>query len=101
MPTTALELQHDPAPRNLPSRRIVSAYDLATIAFFFFGFPRNGFGSIDVTSRCNLRCKHCYYFEQELPEELSVEQWVAKREELGRQSPRWEFPFFNCSWVGG
>jgi MoaA/NifB/PqqE/SkfB family radical SAM enzyme len=80
---------------------IVSAYDLAKVAFFLVGFPRNGFGSIDVTNRCNLRCRHCYFFEQELPEELSVEQWVAKLEEIRRQSPRWDFPFFNCSWVGG
>lgn len=86
---------------------IVSAYDLAKVAFFLVGFPRNGFGSIDVTNRCNLRCRHCYFFaggEQpstQLPEELSVEQWVAKLEEIRRQSPRWDFPFFNCSWVGG
>jgi MoaA/NifB/PqqE/SkfB family radical SAM enzyme len=109
-----LRLDHDPAPRPAGGR-LVSAYDLAKVAFFFFGFPRNGFGSIDVTSRCNLRCRHCYYFAQErglsaapssargpeLPEDLTVEQWVSKLEEIRRTSPRWEFPFFNCSWVGG
>ena len=95
-----LELDHDPAPR--PRRRRVSAYDLAQVGFFLFGFPRNGFGSIDVTSRCNLRCRHCYFFEQEEPaEELSALQWVSKLEEIRRSSPVWEFPFFNCSWVGG
>jgi MoaA/NifB/PqqE/SkfB family radical SAM enzyme len=80
---------------------LVSVYDLAQVGFFFFGFPRNGFGSIDVTNRCNLRCRHCYFFEQDLPVELTVEQWVSKLEEIKRTSPLWEFPFFNCSWVGG
>ncbi len=78
-----------------------SAYDLAKVAFFCFGFPRNGFGSIDVTNRCNLRCRHCYYFEQGLPDELTIPQWISKLEELKRGEPPWRFPFFNCSWVGG
>jgi Fe-coproporphyrin III synthase len=91
---------------RLPSRstrrkKIISYYDMAKVAFFFLGFPRNGFGSIDVTNRCNLRCRHCYFFEQELPEELTVNQWVAMLENLKRGAPRWDFPFFNCSWVGG
>jgi Fe-coproporphyrin III synthase len=100
MSGNGLKLDHNPGPR--PRRhKLLSAYDLAQVAFFFLGFPKNGFGSIDVTNRCNLRCRHCYFFEQDLPEELTVEQWVAKLEELRRGSPIWEFPFFNCSWVGG
>lgn len=97
-----LQLEHEvaPAPRKLAP----SAYDLAKAAFFLFGLPRNGFGSVDVTRRCNLRCRHCYYFAADAPareDELSDEQWVARFEELRRSLPRWEFPFFNCSWVGG
>ncbi len=69
-------------------------------AFFLFGFPRNGFGSFDITSRCNLRCRHCYYYAHEAPEELSDEQWVELIESL-RRKPRWEFPFLQASWVGG
>lgn len=94
-----LELEHNPAPRP---RRRASAYDLAKVAFFAFGFPRNAFGSIDITSRCNLRCRHCYYYagpEEELPHELDADGWVARLEELKRTSGR--FPFFNCTWVGG
>jgi Fe-coproporphyrin III synthase len=100
MSGNGLMLEHQAVPHR-HRQRTVSAYDLAKIAFFFLGFPKNGFGSIDATNRCNLRCRHCYFFEQELPEELSVAQWVAKLEEIKRSSPRWEFPFFNCSWVGG
>ena len=95
-----LQLDHAPAPRNAPHRG-VSAYDLAKVAFFFAGLPNNGFGSIDTTNRCNLRCRHCYYYEQDFPEELTLEQWIGKLEEIRRASPVWEFPFFNCSWVGG
>ena len=97
-----LELDHRPRPRSQTQRRrLVSAYDLAKVAFFFAGFPKNGFGSIDVTNRCNLRCRHCYFYEHPLPEELTPEQWLSKLEEIRRASPVWEFPFFNCSWVGG
>jgi MoaA/NifB/PqqE/SkfB family radical SAM enzyme len=95
-----LNLQHDPAERPA-SRKLVSAYDLAKVAFFLFGFPKNGFGSIDVTNRCNLRCRHCYFFEQDLTQDLTIEQWISKLEEIKRTTAIWEFPFFNCSWVGG
>lgn len=97
-----LQLEHDVA--RAPRKRVPTAYDLAKAAFFFFGLPRNGFGSVDVTRRCNLRCRHCYYYAQgdeHREDELSVDQWVARFEELRRSLPRWEFPFFNCSWVGG
>jgi sulfatase maturation enzyme AslB (radical SAM superfamily) len=96
-----LELDHRPDSRRAWKRRLISPYDLAKLAFFLVGFPKNGFGSIDVTNRCNLRCRHCYFFEESQPAELSDAQWVAKLEELRRSSPRWELPFFNCSWVGG
>jgi MoaA/NifB/PqqE/SkfB family radical SAM enzyme len=97
-----LELDHAPAPR--PKKRGPSAYDLAKIGFFFFGLPKNAFGSIDVTNRCNLRCTHCYYYatpEQDLPGELKAEEWIEHLETLKRTRPVWEFPFFNCTWVGG
>jgi len=45
MTFTGLQLGHHPAaPRR--ARELVSGYDVAKVAFFFFGFPRNGFGSI-------------------------------------------------------
>ena len=37
--------------------------------------------------------------EEDLPHELSADQWVARLEELKRTSGR--FPFFSCTWVGG
>ena len=104
---TVLSLQHTPPPARPRGR--FSAYDLAKVGFFLFGFPPNAFGSIDVTKECNLRCAHCYFFEGTTGDapafkdkgELSVDEWLAKLEALKRERPRREFPFFQCSWVGG
>jgi MoaA/NifB/PqqE/SkfB family radical SAM enzyme len=82
-------------------KRLPTAYDLAKIGFFLFGFPKNAFGSIDVSKECNLRCKHCYFFEQDYASELTVDEWIAKLEHLRATTSRREFPFFQCTWVGG
>lgn len=94
-----IEHRYVPHPRRLPS-----AYDLAKVGFFLFGFPRNGFGAIDTTKECNLRCRHCYFFEFEDESrrtELEIDQWIEKLEDLRRTTSRREFPFFQCTWVGG
>jgi MoaA/NifB/PqqE/SkfB family radical SAM enzyme len=83
-------------------RALPSAFDVAKVGFRLFGLPRNAFGSIDVTQKCNLRCKHCYFFEHDQPERaLSLDEWVGLLERWRRTRSRWEFPFFQCSWVGG
>src|SRR5438105_15362673 len=98
-PPSSLKLRHD----HVPARRgpKVTPYDFAKVGFFLFGFPKNGFGSVDVSKECNLRCKHCYFFEQDYDFELSVDQWMQKLEDLKSKSKPWEYPFFQCSWVGG
>lgn len=72
-------------------------YDLTR--FDLFGKPRGAIGSIDVTNRCNLRCRHCYFFahDYEGERELSDEEWLMKFEELKKEG----FPFYQCSWIGG
>ena len=102
-----LRLTHTPPPMR--RRPLVSAYDIAKLGFFLFGFPRNGFGSIDVTKECNLRCAHCYFFEGgegEAPawkgkDDLTIEEWSAKLEAMKQKQSLLEFPFFQCTWVGG
>ncbi|MDD2540009.1 MAG: radical SAM protein, partial [Desulfuromonadaceae bacterium] len=74
-----------------------SFYNLARFGFFLFGIPKNSFGSVDVTNRCNLRCDHCYFFEQDHSSEWSLEQWRDKFESLKAEGIR----SFQCSWVGG
>ncbi|HEY3351619.1 MAG TPA: radical SAM protein [Polyangia bacterium] len=96
-----LRLEHHP-PNGPAKKKLVSAYDLAQVGFFLFGFPRNGFGSIDVTHDCNLRCRHCYFFEHDQPQQsLSTTEWIELFEHWKRTRSRLEFPFFQCSWVGG
>lgn len=105
-PGSVLTLPHDPPARR---PRGILPYDFAKVGFFLFGIPRNGFGSIDVSKECNLRCSHCYFFEGgdgDAPAyanrpELSVDEWIAKLEHLKRTSSRLRFPFFQCTWVGG
>ena len=65
--------------------------------FFFKGFPKGSFVSIDVTDQCNLRCEHCYFFEQEQEGVLDAEGWEKKILELKAQS---RF-LHSCTWVGG
>jgi len=61
--------------------------------------PRNTFCSIDVTNKCNLRCKHCYFFsyDQERGPELPIEEWLRRIEAMQRGRAA----FFSCTWVGG
>lgn len=100
MHNSVLKLSHNP---RLRPRTGPSVYDVLKFGFFLFGLPANGFISVDATSRCNLRCKHCYFFEQDCAdqEEWSTEQWVEFFEERKRDEPRWKFPFLQCTWVGG
>ena len=94
-----LKRTHTPPPREWKGPTL---YDLIKVGFFAFGFPKNGFVSVDTTNRCNLRCRHCYFFEQDYEEkpELSLDEWFAKFEALKKAEP-WRFPFFQCTWVGG
>ncbi|MCF6157264.1 MAG: radical SAM protein [wastewater metagenome] len=72
-------------------------YDLAR--FDLFGKPKGAIGSIDITNRCNLRCKHCYFYAHDYEEkpELTDNEWIEKLESLKET----DFPFYQCSWVGG
>ena len=70
---------------------------LPRMFFFFAGFPKGSFISVDVTKKCNLRCKHCYFFGNEHPQELSVEDWGKRFKQL-----KTKFPFlYSATWVGG
>jgi MoaA/NifB/PqqE/SkfB family radical SAM enzyme len=74
-----------------------SLYNLAQFGFFLFGIPKNSFGSVDVTNQCNLRCHHCYFFEQDHAGQWSLERWREKFEWMKIDG----FSFNQCTWVGG
>ena len=99
-PRDHLRLDHHPRPR--PVQRVPFSW-LVKAGFFALGIPRNAFCSIDVTARCNLRCRHCYFFEQgyDPARELSVDAWIAKLEALTRAAGLRRYFAYQCSWVGG
>lgn len=51
---------------------------------------------VDVTYRCNLECKHCYFRSNGYKNELSDKEWVKKLKGL-----RSKYKPIICSWVGG
>ena len=70
---------------------------LPRLAFFCVGFIKGSFFSIDVTKRCNLRCKHCYFYRTESPEELSPEAWENRLKELKKNYKL----TYSATWIGG
>lgn len=52
--------------------------------------------SIDVTYRCNLNCKHCYFKKQGYKDEISKEEWFKKIKEIKKSND-----ILHCTWVGG
>ena len=79
------------------TKLLFKLYDLRR--FDLFGKPKGAIGSIDITNRCNLHCKHCYFYAHDYEErpELSDDEWIEKLESLKET----DFPFYQCSWVGG
>ncbi len=61
------------------------------------GFPSQGLISIDVTYRCNLSCRHCYFRSQGYNSELTQDQWFSWLETRLSQG----YPFLICGWLGG
>lgn len=70
---------------------------LPKLALFIFGVPKNSFGSVEVTNKCNLRCKHCYFFTDPPKYELEPQEMVETITRLHKEKGR----VWNCTWVGG
>jgi Fe-coproporphyrin III synthase len=54
-------------------------------------FRKPYIAEIDVTGKCNLRCKHCFYFKnpEYIPEkELDIDTWKTKLKSLHKQGIR-------------
>lgn len=63
--------------------------------FLKVGFPLGI--SVDITNRCNLRCKHCYYFKQNQGGELGDEELLLRIQELKNNYPS----VIHAAWLGG
>jgi len=53
--------------------------------------------SFDVTNKCNLRCRHCYFFQQNHQQELSDDEFLKNIKEIRQKHPS----IIHASWVGG
>lgn len=82
-----------------PKHRFWRGKVLPKLALTVVPLPRNTFCSIDVTNKCNLRCKHCYFFsyDQERGPELAIPEWLSRIEQMQKGKGA----FFSCTWVGG
>lgn len=63
----------------------------------FFGIKYPVGMSIDVTNKCNLRCKHCYFFQQNQEKELSDSELLNRIKVFKKAYPSME----QATWVGG
>jgi MoaA/NifB/PqqE/SkfB family radical SAM enzyme len=93
-----LLLDHQPIPR--PRHRVPASF-LVKTGFFLFGVPEHSFCTIDVTNRCNIRCDHCYFFEQDYESELSLLEWRALFERLRAEAGLRRYWAYQASYVGG
>jgi MoaA/NifB/PqqE/SkfB family radical SAM enzyme len=93
-----LKREHAPVPRprhRVPFSTVVKA------GFFLFGVPNQSFCTIDVTNRCNIRCDHCYFFEQDYDRELSLDEWRALFDRMRAEAGLRRYWAFQASFVGG
>jgi MoaA/NifB/PqqE/SkfB family radical SAM enzyme len=91
-----MDIQQSASSARAP-KPLFSLYTLAQFGFFLFGIPKHSFGSVDVTNLCNLRCDHCYFFEQDHETQWTLDQWRELFERMKSEG----FRFYQCTWVGG
>lgn len=70
-------------------------YFLIRRFFFKVDFPLGI--SVDLTNRCNLRCKHCYFLKQNQSTELGDEESLLRIQELKKNYPS----VIHAAWLGG
>lgn len=71
---------------------------LNLFTLFFRRPARSPFSvSIDVTSLCNLRCAHCYWWEQPHEPEMDIEAMLDLLRAYRKEHPA----LVHASWVGG
>lgn len=70
---------------------------LPQLFFFTAGLTKGSIISIDATDQCNLRCQHCYFFEQEQEGILNTEEWEERILEMKKEYKL----LYSCTWVGG
>ncbi len=95
--TSPVSVNAVPEFRSSQKRRFWRKDRLLKLALLFRGFPKNAIVSIDITNKCNIRCKHCYFFAYDQDQELKPDEWREKLKQLKSAG----FPFWSATWVGG
>lgn len=72
-----------------------SIFFLIKRSFFKVHYPLGI--SVDITNRCNLRCKHCYFLGQNQNEELSNEALFNRITQIKTMYPS----LMHAGWLGG
>lgn len=62
-----------------------------------FELPPKSVGSIDITYKCNLKCKHCYFLKLNYFSELSDDEWIN----LIKEKQEKKQLLFHSTWIGG
>jgi sulfatase maturation enzyme AslB (radical SAM superfamily) len=75
-------------------RTVVGLWGLLKVLSGRLEFPTSL--SVDVTYRCNLRCRHCYFLKAKYKQELPLEEFIERIKEVRR-----EYNLYNCAWLGG
>jgi len=68
------------------------------VDYFFHKEFRSPFRiAVDITNRCNLNCKTCYWRKETQRKELSDEQWERIIDKIVKKSPS----IMQAAWLGG
>ena len=67
---------------------MISEICKALVLSLWIAIKRPGAAAVDITNRCNLRCKHCYWWEQDHPQELDDRDMVQLFRRLKTQGMR-------------
>ncbi len=79
------------------SKSFLTHHLIPQIFFFTAGLTKGSILSIDVTDQCNLRCQHCYFFEQEQEGNWDIAEWETRIQEMKKKYRL----LYSCTWVGG
>lgn len=76
----------------------IFAFSYHLYKIIFQGYSDKLIGiSVDITNKCNLHCKHCYWWRQRLSKELSEAEWINLIKKIKKKNPF----ILQAYWLGG
>ncbi|MFC1711157.1 radical SAM protein [Patescibacteria group bacterium] len=77
--------------------------EIKSYSYHFFKLLTKGYSdkllgiSVDITNKCNLKCKHCYWWENRESKELSDNEWIKLVKKIKKENPY----IIQGFWLGG